>query len=196
MDSLACVKEKIRSLIAGSLVPEDPQHAENTLEWLLRLEPGADEALKIAALGHDIDRALPEGQRVGRVDFDNYDDFKAAHAENGARILERIMEGCGADKALINRIVKLVKRHEVGGDPRSDLLRDADSISYFDYNLPLYYLREGREETIRRCLWGYQRLSERMKQIVQNITYEDPKLTDLLKEAICLANKAKGKSAK
>ncbi len=37
-------------------MPEDPRHAENTLDWLLKLKPDADEALQIAALGHDIER--------------------------------------------------------------------------------------------------------------------------------------------
>jgi hypothetical protein len=30
----------------------------------------------------------------------------------------------------------------VRGFPGSDLLKDADSISYFDVNLPLYFQRE------------------------------------------------------
>ena len=37
MNSIECVKQKIRARIAGSKVPEDPPHAENTLEWLLTL---------------------------------------------------------------------------------------------------------------------------------------------------------------
>ena len=86
MNSTECAKERIRAVIAGSRVPEDPLHAENTLEWLLKLDPDADQALQIAALAHDIDRAV-EDQKVRQSDFDDYDDFKAAHARNGANIL-------------------------------------------------------------------------------------------------------------
>ena len=50
MDSIDCAKQKIRLIIAGSRVSEDPRHAENTLEWLLHLDPHADDALQIAAL--------------------------------------------------------------------------------------------------------------------------------------------------
>ena len=53
-----CVKKKIEKIIKNSLVPEDPIHSKNTLEWLLKLNPHADDALKIAALGHDIERAI------------------------------------------------------------------------------------------------------------------------------------------
>jgi len=58
MDSFDCAKQRIRKIIARSSVPEDPLHAENTLKWLLMLEPKADPALQIAAYAHDIDHAV------------------------------------------------------------------------------------------------------------------------------------------
>jgi hypothetical protein len=80
-----------------------------------------------------------------------------------------------------------VCRHEVGGDPRSDLLKDADSLSFFDVNLPLYFARNGWGETRRRCVWGYRRLSERMKPIVARLAYPDPELRRLVNESIAEA---------
>ena len=49
MDSIECAKRRIRAIMAGSKVTEDPTHAENTLEWLLRLDPKSNQALQIAA---------------------------------------------------------------------------------------------------------------------------------------------------
>ncbi len=187
MDSIDCAKQRIREIIAGSRVPEDPIHAENTLEWLLKLDPAADQALQIAALAHDIDRAV-EVQKVRRADFSDYNGFKAAHAHNGARILRSILKKCDVAKSIADEACHLVTLHEVGGDPRSDLLKDADSISYFEVNLPWYYRREGWQETKRRCRWGYQRLSARMKAIVKTITHEDESISRLLKEVICEQN--------
>jgi hypothetical protein len=60
MDNIDCVKKKMEWIIKKSQVPEDPVHSKNTLEWLLKLKPDADDALKIAALGHDIERAIAE----------------------------------------------------------------------------------------------------------------------------------------
>ena len=57
----------------------------------------------------------------------------------------------------------------MGGDPRSDLLKDADSLSYFDVNLPLYFERNGWQETHRRCVWGYRRLSERARSMAAGL---------------------------
>ena len=183
MDSGECTKQEIRAVIAGSKVSEDSRHAENTLDWLLRFKPDADEALQIAALGHDIERAL-ETRKIIRTDFSEYDIFKAAHARNSAEILREIMEGCGMSQEMTSEVCLLVCRHETGGDPHADLIKNADGVSYFHVNMPLYYQREGWEETKRRCIWGYGRLSPRMKEIVENMSQSDEKLMKLLKEAI------------
>jgi hypothetical protein len=184
MHNLDRIKRRIRSTIARSSVPEDPEHAQNTLEWLLKLQPDTDEALQIAALGHDIERAMEE-RKIRREHYPNYEVFKAAHAKNSALILREIIEDCGvSDQSLIDDVCCLVRQHEVGGDPRADLLKDADSISYFDVNLPRYFERNGWEETRRRCLWGYQRLSSRMKEAVATITHENEELNKLLASCI------------
>jgi len=189
MDNVDCAKQKIRAVIAGSRVPEDPRHADNTLEWLLRLEPDAGDALQLAALAHDIDRAIEE-IKVRRADFDDYNVFKAAHARNGAKILRPILNACGVAGDIVDETCRLVEVHEVGGDPRSDLLKDADSISYFDVNLPLYYQREGWAETQRRSLWGYRRLTQRAQEIVKGIEYEEEDLISLMKTVFDRAEKS------
>ena len=184
MNSHGRARRRIAEVIAGSSVPEDPEHSRNTLKWLLELDPTADAALRIAALGHDIDRAV-EARKVQRADFDDYDAFKAAHARNGADILLEILaEGGIEDAALMREVARLVCAHEVGGEPRSDLLKDADSLSYFDVNLPLYYTRNGWEETRRRCVWGYRRLSGRVKPIAAGLAYPTDELKRLVHESI------------
>ena len=186
-DSISCAKQKIRAIILKSSVPEDPIHAENVLQWLLKLKPDADEALQIAALAHDIDRA-DERRKIRRSDFNDYDQFKAAHANNSAKILNEILNECNVERAIADGACRLVERHEIGGDPRSDLLKDADSISYFEVNMPLYFQREGYEETLNRSIWGYQRLSPKMKEICQKITYSHDSLDKILQETIAMAS--------
>ena len=182
-ESLQRVRTRIREVIAGSSVPEDPGHSINTLEWLLKFEPGADEAIQLAALGHDIDRAV-EASKVLRADFSDYEDFKATHARHSAEMLLAILQECGVeDPALADELSRLVCAHEVGGEPRTDLLMEVDSLSYFDVNLPLYRERNSREETLRRCVWGYHRLSERARRIVAQLYPPGDELAGLLEEA-------------
>ncbi len=183
MDKINLVKRKIEGVIIGSSVPEDPIHSINTLEWLLKQMPDAGESLKIAALGHDIERAI-EKRKVRRQDYKDYNAFKDAHALNSANILAEIMQACNIDKKMIDEVFFLVRYHETGGTDQVDILKDADSISYFDVNLPLYFMRNNLKETIRRCLWGYKRLSDQGKKIVAELNYQNKEIESLLKVCI------------
>jgi len=183
MDKINLVKRKIEEVIKGSSVPEDPTHSKNTLEWLLKLMPDADESLKIAALGHDIERAI-EKRKVRRQDYKDYDAFKDAHALNSANVLAEIMQACDIDEKMLDEVFFLVRHHETGGTDRVDILKDADSISYFDVNLPHYFLRNNLKETKRRCLWGYKRLSDKGKKIVAELNYQNKEIESLLKVCI------------
>lgn len=150
------------------------------MEWLLKLKPDADEALKIATLGHDIERAIEE-RKVRRTDYMSYDDFKRAHALNSAKILKEIMEECNVRKQLVDDVFFLISHHEKGGDERVDVLRDADSISFFHVNLPHYFVRNGVEETKKRCLWGYEKLPKNLQEVVVKFNYKDKELESLVR---------------
>ncbi len=178
-DKLQKLHRAIRSRISKSRVPEDPLHADNTLHWLLRLEPGAGPALKIAAFGHDIERAV-DNRKVKRSDFDTYDAFKAAHARNSAEILEALMRRLGIPADLAGEIARLVRLHETGGDPSADLIKTADALSFFHVNLPFFFQREGIEATRKRIEWGYGRLSDHGRKIVRTFSYDIPVLNRLV----------------
>lgn len=179
MDSIDCVRKKIEKIVKKSPVPEDPIHSKNTLEWLLKLKPDADEALKIAALGHDMERAI-EDRKVRHEDYKNYDEFKDAHASNSAKILVEIMKECNVSKKLSDDISYLVRNHETGGESRVDILRDADTISFFQVNLPYYFIRNGIEDTKKRCLWGCRKLPDNLKSVVIGFDYQNKKLKSLV----------------
>ena len=186
--ALAQARAAIRRYIAGSTTPEDPAHADNTLHWLLRLKPDADAALQLAALGHDIDRASRD--KVRRADYDDYDAFKAAHARHSAEILRQLLTANGVPAAVVERSCELVCHHEAGGTADADVLKDADSLSYFDTNLPLYLRREGEEEALRRSFWGLQRLSAPALEMLRGWQFSDPAVARVVARA--LAEQAAG----
>ena len=195
MDSIDCVKKRIEEIIRKSPVPEDPIHSKNTLEWVLRLKPDADEALQIAALGHDIERAIEE-RKVRREDYKDYDDFKDAHASNSAKILAEIMRGCSISRKLADDSFYLVCHHEKGATRHADILRDADSISFFHVNLPYYFIRNGVEETKRRYLWGYRRVPDNLKRLVAEFDYQNRELASLVRTLPKLHHAARPRKAK
>ncbi len=188
MNNTNCVEKKIEEIIEKSPVPEDPAHAKNTLEWLLKLKPDADDASKIAGLGHDIERAI-EKRKVRCKDYKSYDEFKDAHALNSAKILVEIMKKCNIGKELIDDVFFLVRHHETGCEKKVNVLKDADSISFFHVNLPYYFFRNDVKETKKRCLWGYKKLPDNLKGIVAKFNYKDKKLGSLVRTCIAESEK-------
>ena len=182
MNNIEFAHQKILQIVATSKLPEDLPHAKNTLKWLLRLKPEADESLQLAALAHDIDRA-GENTKVKRSDFKGYSSFKAAHAKHSAEILQSILEECKVEKSVVKESCRLVTLHEVGGDDRSDLLMYADSISFFDVNLPHYFQREDWEETLRRTIWGLKRIPNEFWSIIDNISFNNKDLIKIINAA-------------
>ena len=182
-DTIDKVNSKIDSIISLSPYSEDIFHSINTVEWVLKIDPKADIALQIAALGHDIERGVDD-RRVIAAHYETFNEFKQAHALNSAQILVEVMEECGIDQAIIDDVAHLVANHEVGGDEREDLLKDADILSFFHVCLPLYYDRRGSETTRKRCVWGYKKLSENLRSCVKEIEFLDEKLKNLVFDSI------------
>lgn len=181
-------KQAILEVVSGSPVPEDPIHAENTVEWVLKLTAEADDSLLLAALGHDIERSV-QSRRVHKADYPSFDDFKAAHALNSADILADLLGMVGLDEAVVRETHRLVKLHEIGGDRRSDLLRDADSLSFFQVNLPFYFERNGKEKAVFRATWGYRRLSPEHRAKINLFHYDNPRIKRLIMEITRSSNR-------
>ena len=174
------IESEIETIILQSQVPEDSIHSKNTREWVLKLKPEADMALQIAALGHDIERSIEE-RKIKRENFTDYNEFKKAHSQNSATILQEILLKQDADQDFIDKVVHLVVLHEVGGTPEADILKDADSISFFDVNVPFYFQRNSEKEIAFRMKWGYQKLSQAAKSIVRNFSYDNVALEVLFR---------------
>ena len=184
-DTIERVRKKIDEIVSMSPYPEDIFHSINTYEWVLKLYPKADTdiALMISALGHDIERGL-EDRRVKASGHETFDEFKQAHALNSAEILVELLEENGVEQELINDVAHLVANHEVGGDEREDLLMHADVLSFFHVCLPLYFDRRGPETTMKRCVWGYKKLSANLRKLLREIEFMDDELKELIMESI------------
>jgi len=177
------VKKRIGEIVVQSPYPEEPFHSINTLEWLLKLDPEADRALQIAALGHDIERAIPD-RKINAAKYDTYDDYKNAHAQNSAEIIAEILQECGVDREEIEEIAFLVSQHETGGGERLDTLLNADVLSFFHVCLPLYFDRKGPEITRKRMVWGFKKLSTDSRGLVSEIDFPDKELRELVRETV------------
>jgi hypothetical protein len=122
------------------------RHLLNTREWLVRLEPEADEPLRLAALVHDCERMIPGGPRVVPSDPPDDERYLRAHSERSAHVAADWLRETGATARVVEDVAELVRLHEVGGTARADVLQAADSISFLDVNdeVVLGWVADGR----------------------------------------------------
>jgi len=178
------LKKEIAEIISKSPLEFDPGHSKKTLEWVLKLKPGADEALQIAALAHDMERGVTGiTETYGLKDLSNIKEFKKEHAKRSAEIIADLMEKYNYYKEIIARIKFLVEKHDEGGDDEElNILTDADSIAFFDFHITMYYEKNGREKTEDKIRFMLERVSEKAKEIIKNIKYYNPEVSKLVKE--------------
>jgi hypothetical protein len=128
-----------RALSWVSEVHPHPRHLARTLAWLLVLDPDAGEALRIAAVLHDIERAFP-------ADDDPFDPkadpaaggYNEWHQQRCARMARVWLAGQGASDELAEEVCDLVAVHEDGGWAEADLLQAADSLSFLEVQVDLF----------------------------------------------------------
>jgi len=164
--------------------PSQIKHFVQTVHWLKILSPDADEALLVAAIAHDIERAfrlkdvLEKKTSAGFTSIE----FYRPHEERGAEIIADFLKHQNVDDGFIERVKKLVSRHEEGGDDDQNLLKDADSVSFFETNVSLFLgekvKEDGKDKVKQKFDWMFDRItSEKAKQIAQ--PFYDKAISDL-----------------
>jgi len=106
----------------------DITHAKRTVHWVKQLRPDADEALLVAAVSHDIERAIYGDWKKGSAD----PEALRKHQNLSATEIEKFLKGEVADNNFIERVKYLVAHHEEGGDDDQNILCDADCLSFFE----------------------------------------------------------------
>jgi hypothetical protein len=142
--------------------PYNRDHLVCALDWLDRIAPGTREAVRLAALTHDMERAFP-GPDSPQMTSLNDPVYNKLHSERSARIVGTWLRGNGAPDALVQNVETLILAHETGGWLEADLVQAADSLSFFDTNIDLFldFVRSGRfsaADVRRKFEHSYQRI--------------------------------------
>jgi uncharacterized protein DUF4202 len=140
------------------------EHLRRTRDWLLVLDPEASEALRIAALTHDIERHFPGGPTNDLTVSPEEDmEYRREHSERSAQFVTAWLREQGAGAQLICDVQRLILAHEIGGEDEEDLLQAADSLSFLEVNvdLPARWAAENRcsfERGIDQHRWMFERI--------------------------------------
>jgi hypothetical protein len=139
-------------------------HLIKTETWLLRLQPAASEALRLAALTHDMERAFPGPDSPKGWGGVNHE-YNRAHSERSARIVGAFLREQGAAEPLTEAVIELVRVHEYGGWPEANLLQAADSLSFLEVNIPRFLQSipkdddgSTRAQVHAKFTWMYERI--------------------------------------
>jgi hypothetical protein len=125
--------------------PYNRHHLLKALEWLDRVAPDSSEAVRLATLTHDMERAFPgPDQPVVKTLSDP--EYERVHSLRSARIVGAWLREQHAKEALVEHVEALIVAHEFGGWPEADLVQAADSLSFLETNIDLFlgFVRSGK----------------------------------------------------
>jgi len=133
--------------------------------WLKQLKPDADEAMVIAVTAHDIERAFPEGRNSQSHGAKwNDREYCLWHGRRSADFVERFLRESGfANLKIIEKVKQLIIYHEIGGSVEKNLIKDSDSLSYFENNVGLFLswipTKATKGEIKEKFDWMFKRIS-------------------------------------
>lgn len=162
----------IHSFTKDGIFSTRGKHLLDTYKWLLIIFPEADEAMKIAAVSHDIDSAFKDYKIKGKYKDEQY---LKVHQETSANVIEKFLLENNADKDLIKNVKHLVSKHEVGGDFQQNIIKDADSIAFFDRDFHEFinrHIDNGKESIKEKFDWMYERITSKEAKAIAEPMYK------------------------
>jgi hypothetical protein len=155
------------------------EHLVRTRDWLLELEPDASEALRLAAVTHDMERHFP-GSPVEDLSFapEENAEYRRLHSERSATIVGDWLADEQASEELVEDVRRLIRAHETGGTADEDLVQAADSLSFLEVNAPVvvHWITSGRcgpDRSKAQLRWMLERIRvPRARELAQPL-YEE-----------------------
>lgn len=146
-----------------SAVKPELEHAIDTWQWMLRLDPEIGLAPQIAALFHDLNRL--ESDLHERIEHRAHRALDDAQAKRGGDRALAILRGLGVEEDEAQRV-----RDLVGGYAQAEheaiVLDDADALSFLSLMSPRYADYFGLAQTRRKVAFTLGRLAPAAREKV------------------------------
>lgn len=155
------------------LVKADHDHALDTWQWVLELDPEAGLAVQVAALFHDVERLDSEAHARIEHRAPDYQSFKDNHALQGSLVTARALGVVGFSPLEVVHVTDLVAAHErplARGE--AALLADADVLSFFSCNIEGSLRCYGPSHTQLKIAWSTRRLRPHAARLIERIRFE------------------------
>jgi hypothetical protein len=166
----------------GVLYPKEFLDSQRQSNWLGKIKPEANEALKLATHSQHIGRweirrdsypATRTGYLQWRSDLGKY------HAEKSAQLLKEI----GYDEAIIERVKFLNQKKNLKLDPDSQIIEDVLCLVFLEFHLEKFAAKHEREKLITILQKTWKKMGPVGKAEALKLPYSPP-IAALLQEAL------------
>ena len=151
-------------LTAHDDVPAELLYAQRMTEWLLKLEPNANEALQLAVRGQHLRRwqLARDSYPLDRVGYLRWrTDLKNLHAKE----LGQLMADEGYDAATIATAQSLVKKEHLKQNPEAQLLEDAVCLVFLEHELVDFAAKHPTDKVLDILRKTWPKMSPRAQAI-------------------------------
>ena len=142
---------------------EELRYSKRMSAALDRFEPGASDALRIAARAQHIGRwTSPRASYpMDRAGYKKWrTDLAAFHAETTAAILRAV----GYDEELIDRVSSLLKKKNLKTDPECQTLEDVICLVFLEHEFEEFAAKHDEQKLIRILQRTWLKMSERGRE--------------------------------
>ncbi len=139
--------------------PRELLYAERLTNWVLKLHPGASEALRLAARCQHICRwqSPRENHPMTRAGYLKWRaDLKKFHAEKSAAILREV----GYDEHTLRRVQELNLKKKFPADAECRVLEDALCLVFLEFQFAALAARSDDEKMINALRKSWEKMTE------------------------------------
>ena len=129
-------------------------------EWLVRLEPGASEALRLAARSQHLCRWM-----IPRSDYpmtrQGYHQWRTTLARFHADKAGEILRDVGYDEPTVSRVQSLLRKEGLKSDPETQALEDVACLVFLEHEFSDFARRHDEAKVINILARTWKKMSSR-----------------------------------
>lgn len=171
-----------REIEGGVSHPRELLQARRLSDWVLRLEPNASEALRLAARCQHLCRwqipraEFPEG-RVGYLQWRTR--LGRYHAERA----EQILRGVGYAEDIIAQVKRINLKQGLHSNPDTRVMEDALCLSFMEHELDAFANKHADDKLVNIIQKTWHKLSPRGREVALTLPMS-PRVAGLVQRAL------------
>ena len=159
-------------LVDGLTQPHELVYARRLSAWVLKLQPDASEALRLAARCQHICRwAIPRSDypldRPGYLKWRS--DLKKFHAGKSGQILRET----GYDEAMVEKVQALNLKKNFPKDPESRVLEDALCLVFLEFQFAKLATKTDEEKVVNALRKSWAKMTEQARAEALKLPFQD-----------------------